>query len=173
MRSYVTDREYKSQSLTLVQFATVFAKMGVKDERVIRSMFEAWDTDQSGTVDFSELLHAIAITAGGSLEDKLTLCFRAFDLNGDGACRGLCAGNSASTLACYCVQSDGGVDCVTGAVSPSELGHFFASTREALGKPVDAADVRNRVAAVFSLCDENGDGFITEDGAPFPGRSAP
>ena len=27
---------------------------------------------------------AIAITGGGSLEDKLTLCFRAFDLNGDG-----------------------------------------------------------------------------------------
>ena len=79
------NREYKSESLTLVQFATVFSKMGVKDERVIRSMFEAWDTDQSGTVDFSELLHAIAITAGGSLEDKLTLCFRAFDLNGDGA----------------------------------------------------------------------------------------
>lgn len=122
-----------SDSLTLVQFAKVFNAMGVKDDLVIRSLFEAWDTDKDGTVDFSELLNAIAITAGGSLEDKLSLCFRAFDLNGDGC------------------------------VSPEELRHFFTATREALGKEVEATDIERRVAAVFTLCDANHDGHITEE----------
>ena len=50
-------REFKSSQLTLVQFTKVFHTMGVQDDRVIRSMFEAWDRDRDGSVDFSELLN--------------------------------------------------------------------------------------------------------------------
>ena len=50
-------REFKSSQLTLVQFTKVFNTMGVQDDRVIRSMFEAWDRDRDGSVDFSELLN--------------------------------------------------------------------------------------------------------------------
>jgi len=63
----------------------VFKTLGFDDDTVVKRMFETWDKDGDGNVDFSELLNAIAVTAGGSADDKMSLCFRSVDLNGDGA----------------------------------------------------------------------------------------
>uniref|UniRef100_A0A5K3F872 Neuronal calcium sensor 2 n=1 Tax=Mesocestoides corti TaxID=53468 RepID=A0A5K3F872_MESCO len=47
-------------------------------------LFRTFDQDNSGHIDFSEFLSAISITQSGSPEEKLSLAFQLYDIDGNG-----------------------------------------------------------------------------------------
>ena len=53
-------------------------------ERFGKVIFETFDTDKSGFLDFAEFMVGLHITAEGSNEEKYTWAFQMYDLDGDG-----------------------------------------------------------------------------------------
>ena len=47
---------------------------------VIRYVFDVFDDDDSGTIEFEEFMFALSITSRGSLEERLDWAFRLYDL---------------------------------------------------------------------------------------------
>ena len=48
-------------------------------------MFNLFDEDQSGEIDFSEFLLALSVTSRGQNEDKLEWVFKLYDIDGSGS----------------------------------------------------------------------------------------
>ena len=53
-------------------------------DRVSDELFEIFDADGNGFVDFAELASGLSVLCGGSREDKVAAAFSLFDTNGDG-----------------------------------------------------------------------------------------
>lgn len=72
--------------LNFQQFGQVFREFGVTDTDVLKRTFAMFDADNSGTIDFSELLTILSIHSSGSSTStsKLQLMFASMDLNNDG-----------------------------------------------------------------------------------------
>ncbi|PRT56101.1 Calcium-binding protein NCS-1 [Wickerhamiella sorbophila] len=47
-------------------------------------VFDVFDTDNNGTVDFKEFITALSISSRGSVDEKLKWAFQLYDLNKDG-----------------------------------------------------------------------------------------
>ena len=54
-------------------------------EQFSKRAFRTFDTDNSGTIDFTEFLLALHVTSAGSPQDKLQWAFRMYDVDGNGA----------------------------------------------------------------------------------------
>lgn len=67
------------------QFAEIMGRIGFNDERAAFSLFDSWDVNNGGTLDFGEILHAFSLLSSGNFEQKLAMIFQAYDLNGNGA----------------------------------------------------------------------------------------
>ncbi|KAI9921483.1 hypothetical protein PsorP6_001163 [Peronosclerospora sorghi] len=55
-----------------------------QQNRVMATIFDGFDTDRDGFVDFCELSSGISILCGGSQEKKIKAAFALFDINRDG-----------------------------------------------------------------------------------------
>jgi Ca2+-binding EF-hand superfamily protein len=46
-------------------------------------IFNVFDSDNSGLIDFKKFVVALSVTSSGKMEDKLDLAFQFYDINGD------------------------------------------------------------------------------------------
>jgi Ca2+-binding EF-hand superfamily protein len=53
-------------------------------EAVVDRLFEIFDTNGDGSIDFSELASGLSVLCGGNREDKVEAAFALYDLDGDG-----------------------------------------------------------------------------------------
>jgi len=69
---------------TFVSMYNQFFPQGNAEQFSKRS-FRTFDTDNSGTIDFTEFLLALHVTSAASPRDKLQCAFRMYDVDGNGA----------------------------------------------------------------------------------------
>jgi len=53
-------------------------------DRITDELFEVFDADGNGLVDFTELASGLSVLCGGTRDDKVQAAFQLFDTNGDG-----------------------------------------------------------------------------------------
>ncbi|CAF0790550.1 unnamed protein product [Brachionus calyciflorus] len=70
----------------LIEFYKMLYPYG-KVEQFCKRVFKVFDRDNSGEIDFVELMTSISITASSDLKQKLTLSFKLFDTDNSGTIR--------------------------------------------------------------------------------------
>jgi len=75
-----------SGQLTPDKFIAMYSQVFPRGnaEQFSKNAFRTFDTDNSGTIDFTEFLLALHITSAGNAEEKLRWAFRMYDVDGNG-----------------------------------------------------------------------------------------
>eukprot|EP01130_Rhizamoeba_saxonica_P001874 TRINITY_DN116_c0_g1_i1.p1 TRINITY_DN116_c0_g1~~TRINITY_DN116_c0_g1_i1.p1 ORF type:complete len:173 (-),score=47.64 TRINITY_DN116_c0_g1_i1:49-567(-) len=80
-------KQFPSGSITSQQFARMAGSFLPEMQRTpefVDRLFNAFDTDHSGEIDFSEFMLAMAMCSSEEPEDKLRFCFRSLDIDNNG-----------------------------------------------------------------------------------------
>ena len=100
-------------------------------------MFEVFDEDGNGVIDFSEFLYAISALSDGDLTRKLHLTFRIYDVNGNKQ------------------------------IDRKEMEKILKTIYDLKGVPKDQRtgenSVKSRVEQIFQKLDRNDSEILTED----------
>lgn len=74
--------------MTKAQFKQILASstMGQwKDDTMLERLFVAFDTEKTGSINFGEFIMGLSALSEGNMRDKITLAFKVYDVEGNGA----------------------------------------------------------------------------------------
>ena len=80
------DRDLFSSCFESIADASALSEDDIEElyMTVIPRLFDMFDTDTNGVVDFKELASGLSVLCGGSREDKVRIAFQLYDYDGDG-----------------------------------------------------------------------------------------
>jgi Ca2+-binding EF-hand superfamily protein len=98
-------------------------------------VFNEFDSNKDGAIEFKEFIAALSVTSRGSLEEKLTWAFKLYDLDKDG--------------------------CITKQEMLSIMESIYSMVGSAAKLPDEERTAKQRVDRVFSMMDKNHDDLLT------------
>ena len=114
---------------------------GGNSQRFCDHVFENFDTDKKGHLDFKEFLLAIDMTNAETAEEKLKVAFKMYDLDGSGE-----------------LEIDEVIKIVEDVFTMQRV---YSKLGAGTSKPRKSAE--ETAKDIFSTIDENGDGHLTEE----------
>jgi len=132
-------RDCPNGELTRDSFIQIYKQFFPKGraENFCEHVFRAFDTDNSGKIDFKEFLQAINITSQGTPDKKLEMAFRMYDCNGDGS------------------------------IDETEMRRIISAIYELIGDEIDKRERQieseERAMNIFTMMDKNSDGILSRE----------
>ncbi|CAF1054399.1 unnamed protein product [Adineta ricciae] len=132
-------RDCPTGELTRESFIQIYKQFFPKGraENFCEHVFRAFDSDNSGKIDFKEFLQAINITSQGTPDRKLEMAFRMYDCNGDGS------------------------------IDETEMRRIISAIYELIGEdteqPERQIEADERAMNIFRMMDKNSDGVLSRE----------
>ena len=114
-------------------------------------VFNVFDADKSGTIDFKEFICALSVTSRGKMEDKLDWAFQLYDIDGDGKISYDEMLNIVEAIYKMVVFADGGDGALTVQVGSM------------VKLPEDEDTPEKRVRKIFRMMDKDENGSLDMD----------
>jgi len=77
-------KETPQGAINKVEFKEVMKQMGVVDNFLQDLIFNVFDTDKDGSINFREFVFALSVMTRGTPDEKLEFAFQMFDIHGQG-----------------------------------------------------------------------------------------
>jgi len=130
-------QENKSDKINLEKFTKMVASMNTNKGNAAeysKHLFRALDTNKDQRVSFREIMLGFHhLSSQGSQEERLRIVFQMYDAS------------------------------CTRTLSQDDIKTLTRALHDLQGKPLSEAELENKVKTIFSQCDLNKDGKITED----------
>ncbi len=81
-------KQFNTSGISMAQFkqmAATFLPRQQQTPEFIERLFNAFDRDRSGNIDFKEFMLAVTMCSSANPEDKLRFCFRSLDTDNSGS----------------------------------------------------------------------------------------